>query len=106
MSDFTVRIELKGSEHDSDEYTRLHNLMEGEGFVRKVDAEVAPPATRFRFTRPPSPLSPLPHATYFGASSWTASTLLDHLTSRVIAEVQPDIVVFVAETASYAIHPR
>jgi hypothetical protein len=106
MSDFTVRVELKGRQLDGDEYVRLHDMMESEGFLRKVQALPAPPILRFKFPPPPTLPSPLPHATYFGASDRTASTLLDKLVSRIIEEIQPEIAVFVAETASYAIHPK
>jgi hypothetical protein len=36
MADFTVRVELRGSHIDGDEYARLHGLMGIEGFDREV----------------------------------------------------------------------
>jgi hypothetical protein len=107
MSDYTVRIELKGRNFDREEYVQLHDLMEGEGFERKIDAQARKQTRPPGFMSPPPRMpSPLPHATYFGPSNLTASALLDHLVSRIVAEIQPGIVVFVAETLNYAIFPN
>src|ERR1035437_438363 len=104
MSDFTVRVELKGRPSEGDEFLRLHKRMGDEGFWPRI----CPPGPLKKFQPPlPWPASSiLPHATYFGASGQEASPLLDHLVSRITAEIHPEIVVFVAETKSYAIYPK
>lgn len=104
MSDFTARVELKGSQFEGDEYGRLHKLMGSEGFWPRI----APPGPHRKFQPPPPPpiSSALPHATYFGASDLTAQALLDRLVVRIANEIQPEIAVFLAETKSYAVHPK
>jgi hypothetical protein len=47
----------------------------------------------------------MPHATYFGQYNEDASKLLRHLVGRIVTEIQPEVVVFVAQTSDYAIHP-
>ncbi len=104
MSNFIVRVELKGSQFDGDEYARLHRLMGSEGFWPCI----APAGAHRKFQPPPPPpiSSALPHATYFGASGLAASALLDLLVIRIANEIQPEVVVVVAETMSYAVHPK
>jgi len=108
MADFTVRVELRGSHVDGDEYVRLHGLMGIEGFDREVSLK-----SRFQSPGNWAPVGgalqpashPMPHATYFGQYNGDASELLKHLMGRIVSEIQPEVVVFVAQTTDYAIHP-
>ena len=105
MATYTVRIELKGSEIDSDEYRRLHELMNEAGFHREVynTAKAFPKSTLL--TSPMPKRHAMPHATYMGESHRTTEVLLNELVGRIKAEIQPDIVILVAETVSRAIYP-
>jgi hypothetical protein len=105
MPTYTVRVELKGSEIESDEYRKLHDLMDAEGFHRAVypSAKAFPKAALLMSPMPKR--HAMPHATYMGDSRRTTDPLLNDLVARIKAEVQPDIVVLVAETVSRAIYP-
>jgi hypothetical protein len=108
MADFTVRVELRGSHIDGDEYARLHGLMGIEGFDREVSlkSRLQSPAGWAPIGGALQPAShPMPHATYFGQYNEDASKLLRHLVGRIVTEIQPEVVVFVAQTSDYAIHP-
>lgn len=108
MADFTVRVELRGSRIDGDEYVRLHGLMSVEGFNREIDLKVRHSVGSNWVPHggtPPAAPHPLPHATYFGQFDQDASTLLRHLVSKITSEVQPEIVVLIAQTTDYAIYP-
>lgn len=105
MPTYTVRVELKGSEIDSDEYRKLHELMEKEGFHREAysSAKAFPKSTLL--TSPRRKPQPLPHATYMGESHRTTEVLLKHLVGGIKSGIQPEIVVLVAETSSREIYP-
>jgi len=115
MGDFTVRVELKGLSSEGNEYLKLHGLMDDEGFLRNIwppePSGVASPegpvtrGLREKCAAARRISCALPHATYFGQSGREASPLLDHLVDRIANEIHSEVVVFIAETKSYAIHP-
>jgi len=107
MSTFTIRIELKGRNFDREEYVQLHGLMAGEGFKCNIDSQpILQTLNPRQIQPPPKPLSSLPHATYFGESDLPIRALRDHLVNRITTDIQPDIVLFVAETVHYEIYPE
>jgi hypothetical protein len=93
MADFTIRIELRGDPSYA-QYEKLHGLMSGLGFARTVSG-VTSSGTPSIFN--------LPHATYYGPSSSSCSAVRDLVRSRVHAEIQPGVIIFVAETNTWGI---
>ncbi|HUY80282.1 MAG TPA: hypothetical protein VMU92_00975 [Acidobacteriaceae bacterium] len=93
MAAYTIRVELKG-DPSYEEYEKLHELMAAQGFKRTIRG-VTPSGNDATFD--------LPHATYYGQSSTTTGDLLDSLRTKIKADIQQDIVIFVAKTETWAI---
>jgi hypothetical protein len=98
MSEFTVTVELIGCSIGGAEYLRLDDLMEIEGFKRRV----SPLAGRIHpanlLTHPDN----LPHASYFGRSGHDESTLRRHLETEIMRVVHSEIAVSVTEASASA----
>jgi len=93
MSNFTVRVELKGYPSEQ-EYESLHELMAKQGFTRTIRG-ITPSGQNATFD--------LPHATYYGYASTTTGDLRDYLKAKIRAAIQPNIAIFVAKTETWAI---
>jgi hypothetical protein len=93
MADFTVRVELLGDPSYT-QYEKLHALMSGLGFGRTIDG-VTSANERKTFN--------LPHATYYGTSASTCASLRDILRSKIRTEIQAGVIIFVAETSTWAL---
>jgi len=87
MSAYTVRVELKGDPSEED-YENLHKLMKKLGYGRTVTGKQE---------------RDLPHATYYGESSSSASDVSETVCKRVQEEIQNKILVFVAKTETWAL---
>ena len=86
MAAYTIRVQLKG-DPTYEQYEKLHDLMQKLGYGRTVTGKT---------TRD------LPHATYYGQSSDDIGTVRDKVQAKVKAQVQDKILVFVAQTETWA----
>jgi len=93
MPNYAIRVELRGNP-SAEEYANLHELMARRGFQQTV-AGVDNQGSSKRFA--------LPHATYYGSSDSDCSSVRDSLSQAIKAQIQSDIVVFVVQSATWAI---
>jgi hypothetical protein len=85
MSNYDVRVELRGNP-SFEQYEKLHSLMKGKGFYQTIGST-----------------HDLPHATYFGSSTLDCAKLRDDLQASIKAKVQNSIIVFVVQSATWAL---
>ena len=88
MNSYTIRVELRG-DPSYEKYEKLHKLMANLGFGRTVTGS--------------NSAHDLPHATYYGNSSATVSAVRDTVRDKVKAQIQNKILVFVAQTETWAL---
>lgn len=92
MPNYTIRVELKGYP-DYSEYERLHTAMATLGFSQTIEG-VNSSGDSGTWT--------LPHALYFGLSYSEVGTVRDSV-AAVARNIQSGVVVFVAQTETWAI---
>lgn len=85
MPNYMVRVELKGNP-DTVSYLKLHATTAIQGFLRVADGQ------------------PLPHATYYGASSKSPDELSGHLLSVIRRDIQYDVLVAAALTTTVSVN--
>lgn len=93
MAWYTVRVELRGNP-SYEEYDKLHSLMALNGWSKSLTGVTAQGQSLTR---------DLPHATYYGESLQHVGSVRDSLQTLVHTNVQPNFIIFVAETTNWAI---
>ncbi len=93
MANFTVRVELRGNP-TYDQYERLHQLMATFGFYKTING--------VNLSNTPTTFN-LPTGTYYGAFTGTVSDVRIRLTEPIKAQIQPSIIIFIAETVNWSI---
>jgi hypothetical protein len=87
MAAYTIRVELRGNP-TYEQYQSLHQQMASLGFLQTVRSDSNRQVN-------------LPHALYYGMSQYDSPTVRN-IVVGIAQKVQQDIVVFVAETSSWA----
>jgi hypothetical protein len=88
MPNYSVRVELRGNP-SFETYEKLHALMKKQGFLQTVTGDKG--------------TSALPHATYYGWSSYSCEEVRNLLVADIKSNVQTNIIVFVAQTVKWAL---
>jgi hypothetical protein len=88
VADFTISVQLVGDVLP-EAYDDLDALMASKEFYATIETDDG--------------VMGLPFATYFGGSTLDSVTLRDLIAAQVRADIQPEVVVFVAETVTSAI---
>jgi hypothetical protein len=94
MSEFAIRVELKGNP-TFDKYETLHAVMARLGFYQKVNGTSTTNGAAVQVD--------LPHAVYYGSSTGGCIPVRDSVATAIKATVQQSIIVFVVQVAGWAI---
>jgi hypothetical protein len=88
MANYAVRVELRGKP-SFETYEKLHALMATFGFYQTVNGQKG--------------ISNLPHATYYGSSTFDCSAVRDFLGSSIRTSIQSEMILFVVQAATWAL---
>lgn len=92
MPNYAIRVELRGAP-TAQQYQNLHVLMRNMGFLLTVRGAAAD-GSMSDFN--------LPHGIYFGASMLDCATVRTTVTNAIKAQIQPEVMVFVVESVTWA----